>query len=124
MRPVNGSGKGQGMFTLYDTSTPVTASKIRLLLAQLGKPYRWVELDILSNETRTPGFLAKNPNGRIPALELDDGTVLAESNAILWYLAEGSPFIPDDDCGARKFCNGCSSSSTATSPTSRLLASS
>jgi glutathione S-transferase len=96
MRPVNGSGKGLGMFTLYDYLDSGNGFKIRLLLAQLGKPYRWVELDILSNETRTPGFLAKNPNGRIPALELDDGTVLAESNAILWYLAEGSPFIPDD----------------------------
>src|SRR5262249_45713162 len=60
------------------------------------KPYRWVELDILNNGTRTPEFLAKNPNGRIPALELEDGTCLAESNAILWYLAEGTPFIPAD----------------------------
>jgi glutathione S-transferase len=82
------------MITLYDYLDSGNGFKIRLLLAQLGKPYRWVELDILANETRTPGFLAKNPNGRIPALELDDGTVLAESNAILWYLAEGSPFIP------------------------------
>ncbi len=82
------------MFTLYDYLDSGNGFKIRLLLAQLGQPHRWIELDILSNETRTPEFLAKNPNGRIPALELDDGTVLAESNAILWYLAEGSPFIP------------------------------
>ena len=53
----------------------------------------------MKGETRTPEFLAKNPNGRIPALELDDGTVLAESNAILFYLAEGTPFLPADRLG-------------------------
>jgi glutathione S-transferase len=84
------------MVTLYDYLDSGNGFKIRLLLAQLRQRYRWIELDILCNETRTPEFLAKNPNGRIPALELDDGTVLAESNAILWYLAEGSPFIPAD----------------------------
>jgi glutathione S-transferase len=84
------------MMTLYDYLDSGNGFKIRLLLAHLRQPYRWTEKDILSNETRTPEFLAKNPNGRIPALELDDGTVIAESNAILWYLAEGSPFIPDD----------------------------
>jgi glutathione S-transferase len=81
---------------LYDYLDSGNGFKIRLLLAQLGRTYRWVELDILANQTRTPEFLAKNPNGRIPALELEDGTCLAESNAILWYLAEGSPFIPND----------------------------
>ena len=84
------------MITLYDYLDSGNGFKIRLLLAQLKQPYRWVEKDILSNETRTPEFLAKNANGRIPALELDDGTVIAESNAILWYLAEGSAFIPDN----------------------------
>src|SRR6478609_8368564 len=84
------------MITLYDYLDSGNGFKIRLLLAHLKLPYRWIEKDILANQTRTPEFLAKNPNGRIPALELDDGTVIAESNAILWYLAEGSPFIPDD----------------------------
>jgi glutathione S-transferase len=84
------------MITLYDYLDSGNGYKIRLLLAQLGRPYRWIERDILSNETRTAEFLAKNPNGRIPMLELDDGTCLAESNAIAWYLAEGSPFIPGD----------------------------
>jgi glutathione S-transferase len=84
------------MVTLYDYLDSGNGYKIRLLLAQLGKPYRWIERDILSNETRTPEFLAKNPNGRIPMLELADGTCLAESNAIAWYLAEGSPFVPDN----------------------------
>ena len=84
------------MVTLYDYLDSGNGYKIRLLLAQLGRRYRWIERDILANETRTPEFLTKNPNGRIPMLELDDGTCLAESNAILWYLAEGSPFIPGD----------------------------
>jgi len=79
---------------LYDYLDSGNGYKVRLLLAQLGRPYRWVELDILRGETRTPTFLAKNPNGRIPTLELDDGTCIAESNAILWYLAEGSAFLP------------------------------
>jgi glutathione S-transferase len=86
----------RGAMVLYDYLDSGNGFKIRLLLAQLGKTYRWVELDILRSETRTPEFLAKNPNGRIPTLELDDGTCLAESNAILWYLAEGSSFIPAD----------------------------
>ena len=60
------------------------------------RPYHWVELDILSGATRTAGFLAKNPNGRIPTLELEDGTCLAESDAILWYLAEGTDFLPSE----------------------------
>src|SRR5665213_1432120 len=84
------------MLTVYDYLDSGNGYKIRLLLAQLEQRYRWVELDILANKTRTPEFLAKNPNGRIPALELEDGTCLAESNAILWYLAEGSAFVPDD----------------------------
>ena len=66
------------------------------LLAHLGLTYRLVECDILKGETRTPEFLAKNPNGRIPALQLDDGTCLAESDAILWYLAEDTTFAPAD----------------------------
>ncbi len=82
------------MCTLYDYLDSGNGYKIRLLLAQLQQPYKWVELDILAGATRTPQFLAKNPNGRIPALELADGTCLAESDAILWYLAEDTPFIP------------------------------
>jgi glutathione S-transferase len=84
------------MLTLYDYLDSGNGYKIRLALAQLGIPYRWMELDILSSGTRTPEFLAKNPNGRIPTLQLDDGTCLAESNAILWFLAEGTPLAPDE----------------------------
>ncbi len=87
------------MPTLYDYLDSGNGYKIRLLLAQLKQPYRWIELDITRGATRTPQFLAKNLNGRIPTLELDDGTCLAESDAIMWYLAEGSPFVPADRLG-------------------------
>jgi glutathione S-transferase len=84
---------------LFDYLDSGNGYKVRLLLAQLGLDYRWTELDIDGGETRTPAFLKRNPNGRIPTLELDDGTNLAESNAILWYLAEGSSFVPGDRLG-------------------------
>jgi glutathione S-transferase len=79
---------------LYDHLTSGNAYKIRLLLNQLGIPFERIEMDIVRGETRTPEFLARNPNGRIPTLELEDGTYLAESNAILFYLAESTPFLP------------------------------
>jgi glutathione S-transferase len=69
------------------------------VLHQLGVAYERIELDIDKAETRTPAFLAKNPNGRIPTLELDDGTCLPESNAIVFYLAEGTPLLPADRLG-------------------------
>lgn len=81
---------------LYDYLDSGNGYKVRLVLAQLGRPCDWVECDILQGATRTPEFLARNPNGRIPMLELDDGSFLAESNAITWYVAEGSPLVPDD----------------------------
>jgi glutathione S-transferase len=84
---------------LFDYLDSGNGYKVRLLLAQLGQRYDWTELDIDSGETRTPEFLKRNPNGRIPTLALDDGTNLAESNAILWYLAEGTPFVPVDRLG-------------------------
>jgi glutathione S-transferase len=84
---------------LFDYLDSGNGYKARLLLAQLGLEYRWTELDIDAGKTRTPEFLKRNLNGRIPTLELDDGTNLAESNAILWYLAEGTPFVPGDRLG-------------------------
>jgi glutathione S-transferase len=84
------------MLRLHDHLTSGNGFKVRLLLAQLGLPYQRIEYDIDRRETRTPEFLLKNPNGRIPLLELEDGSFLAESNAILWYLAEGTRFLPDD----------------------------
>jgi len=68
--------------------------KVKLALEQLRQPYRWVEVSTTKGDTRKPEFLKKNPNGQVPALELPDGSVLAESNAILNYLAEGSPLLP------------------------------
>ncbi len=79
---------------LYDFLDSGNGYKVRLLLAQLHLPYAWTHLDIDKGETRTAQFLARNPNGRIPTLQLDDGTFLPESNAILWYLAEGTAFLP------------------------------
>ena len=87
------------MLRLYDNHLSGNGYKPRLLLAHLGRTYERIEVDSLKGETRTPEFLARNPNGRIPVLELDDGTCLAESNAILFYLAEGSPFLPADRLG-------------------------
>ncbi len=84
------------MLTLYDFAPSGNGYKVRLVLAQLGRPFRRIEVDLLAGATRTADFLAINPDGRIPVLVLEDGTALAESNAICWYLAEGSPLLPDD----------------------------
>ncbi len=84
------------MLRLYDYSDSGNGYKVRLLLALLGEPFELIELDIVAGETRTPDYLAKNANGKIPLLETPDGRFLAESNAILFYLAEGTPFLPDD----------------------------
>ena len=84
------------MQTLFDYLDSGNGYKVRLALRQLEQPFRWVELDILQGATRTPEFLARNPNGRIPTLQLDDGTCLAESNAILWYLADGTRLLPEE----------------------------
>ncbi|MGH8028958.1 MAG: glutathione S-transferase family protein [Arenimonas sp.] len=70
--------------------------KLQLLLAQLGREHCWVEVDSTQGQTRTPEFLALNPNGKVPLLVLEDGRRLAESNAILCYLAEGTSFLPHD----------------------------
>ncbi len=83
------------MLKLYDYLPSGNGYKVRLLLAQLRIPFERVELDIVKGETRTPDFLTINPNGRIPVLELEDETRLSESDAILFYLAEGTPFLPD-----------------------------
>jgi len=84
------------MYKLYDFRPSGNGYKVRLLLHQLGIPYEYIEKDILKQETRTPEFLAINPNGRIPVLELEPGLYLSESNAILIYLSEGTPYLPQD----------------------------
>ena len=82
------------MIRLYDYLPSGNGYKVRLLLTQLGVPFERVEMDILKGESRTPAFLAKNGNGRIPVVQLDGGEFLAESNAILFYLADGTAFLP------------------------------
>ncbi len=83
------------MLKLYDFLDSGNGYKVRLLLAQLGIPYELAEVDILKGESRTPEFLAMNPNGRIPLLEIEPGNYLAESNAILFHLARGSAYLPE-----------------------------
>ena len=87
------------MFRLYDNYLSGNGYKLRLLLAHLDRTYERIEVDILKGETRTPEFLAMNPNGRIPVLEIDDGTCISESNAILFYLAENTRFLPAEPLG-------------------------
>src|SRR4029450_10624587 len=87
------------MDRLYDYLPSGNGYKVRLLLTQLGLPFELIELDIVQGQTRTPEFLAKNPNGRIPTLEIEPGVFLPESNAILFYLAEGTSFLPADRLG-------------------------
>ena len=79
---------------VYGDSESGNCYKVRLTMAHVGRDYQWVPIDVVAGETRTPEFLAKNPNGRVPLLELDDGTFLAESNAILSYLAEDTSLLP------------------------------
>ncbi|WP_296254699.1 MULTISPECIES: glutathione S-transferase family protein [unclassified Pseudomonas] len=81
------------MYKVYGDYNSGNCYKIKLMLNLLGAQYQWVPVDILKGETETEAFLAKNPNGKIPVLELDDGTCLWESNAILNFLAEGTPFL-------------------------------
>lgn len=84
------------MYRLYDYLPSGNGYKVRLVLKQLALPYELIELDIKVGATRTPEFLAKNANGRIPVLEIPEKGCLAESHAIISYLAEGSALIPDD----------------------------
>ena len=85
------------MLKLYDNMDSGNAYKVRLALAHLELAFERVALDTDSGETRTPGFLAKNPNGKVPALELASGDVLCESDAILFYLAAGTALLPEDN---------------------------
>jgi glutathione S-transferase len=81
---------------LYDYAASCNCYKVRLLLAQLGREYERVPVDIFAGHTLTDEYAAKNPARTTPVLETDDGRFLPESAAILVYLAEGTPFLPDD----------------------------
>lgn len=87
---------GVTVITVHGMSVSGNCHKVRLLLEQLGREYRWVEIDSAHGATRTPEFLARNPNGKVPIIELADGRVLAESNAILCYLADGTAYLHGD----------------------------
>ena len=84
------------MFKLYEYSPSGNCYKVRLLLTQLNIPFDRTEINILQKESRTPEFLVKNPNGRIPVLEIAPGKFLFESNAIMFYLSEKTEFFPND----------------------------
>ena len=84
------------MMRLYGYTGSGNCWKPTAVMRMLDIPYEWVETDILAGASRTPEFLARNPNGRVPLLEVSRGKYLAESNAMLCYLAEGSSLLPDD----------------------------
>jgi glutathione S-transferase len=84
------------MYKLYSMQRSGNSYKVRLALALLDAPYSAIEIDILRGESRTPDFLAKNPSGQVPLLEVAEGRFLAESNAILWYLAVGTSLAPEN----------------------------
>jgi glutathione S-transferase len=83
------------MFKVYGDSQSGNCYKIQLLMHHLAIKHEWIELDILTGETQSEEFLAKNPNGKIPLLELPSGEHLSESNAILNYLASGTEYLPE-----------------------------
>src|SRR5258706_5773214 len=84
------------MLKVYGDLQSGNCYKVKLLLVQLGRPHEWVHVDILKKQTRTPEFLSKNPNGKIPLLEIEEGVYLPESDAILNYLADRTPFLPSE----------------------------
>ena len=82
------------MLTVYGDIRSGNCLKVKWLLDQLGRDYRWVETDVMSGVTRSPEFLALNPAGQTPTVVLEDGRALAQSNAILLYFGEGTAFVP------------------------------
>ena len=84
------------MYRVYGDIQSGNCYKVKLLMNHLELAHEWVEVDILQGVTRTEEFLAKNPNGKIPVLELTSGECLCESNAILNYLAHGTSYSPDE----------------------------
>ncbi len=91
------------MYTLFGNATSGNCYKVRLALAYRGQPYRYVDVDSLHGQTRSPAFLAFNPFGKIPALAQSGQPPMVESNAIAWSLLEATPLWPDD-ARARQSC--------------------
>ena len=81
---------------VYGYSPSGNCHKLRMLLTQLGREFTWIETDSAHGATRTPEYLAKNPNGKVPMIELDDGRIMVESNASLCWAAEGSKYFAGD----------------------------
>ncbi|MET0401911.1 MAG: glutathione S-transferase family protein [Cystobacter sp.] len=84
------------MIKLYQAHPSGNCYKVRLLLHQLDLPFETVEVDTAAGQTRTPEFKTRNPIAKVPTVEVEPDVFLAESNAILWYFAEGTPLIPQD----------------------------
>lgn len=84
------------MIKIYGDLESGNCYKVKMLLEFLGIAHEWIYIEVLRNENRTADFLKINPNGKIPVLALEDGTHLAESNAILFYLAQGTRYLPED----------------------------
>jgi len=82
------------MITVHGMAVSGNCWKVAQILRATGRPFRWVEVDANAGETRTAGFLARNPAGKVPVVELDDGTILTESNAILGHFAEATEWLP------------------------------
>ena len=84
------------MLTIYGDRGSGNCRKVAYVAAHLGLPYTWVDVDIMTGESRTPEFLARNPAGQVPTVRLADGRHLAQSNAIMLHLADGSALVPRD----------------------------
>ena len=85
-----------GPITIYGDPISGNCLRVRFVADRLKIPYRWIDVSVLKAETRTPEFLAVNPAGQVPVVVLADGRALAQSNAIMLHLAEGSSLIPAD----------------------------
>jgi glutathione S-transferase len=92
------------MLRLFDYVASANCYKVRLLLAQLGCGYERVPIDIFGGDTLTDDYAELNPLRSTPVLQLPDGRTLIESNAILWYLASGTPLLPGDPVGQAEVC--------------------
>ena len=84
------------MYKVYGDIMSGNCYKVKLLMSLLAVEHEWIHVDILAGETRSASFRLKNPNMKIPVLDLDDGRYLWESNAILNFLADGTPLLPED----------------------------
>jgi hypothetical protein len=103
---------------VYGDTKSGNCLKVKWVCDHLALPYTWVAIDTLKRETRTAEFLKLNSAGQVPTIELDDGRTLAQSNAIIRYLARDSGLIPTDDLRRRRWTSGCSGNNIATSPIS------